>query len=292
MNTLIGKDWFVISAVGLTIFFISYLWLDKAIAFLHQKSLGKRGEIILLMQNMLIDVDLKKVTWAMLLCSFGFGLLIFFVLWPHVVLGLIAGSIVTVVGWSIPKTVVMSLYERRAQSFVNQMVDALTVMANGLKAGLTVEQSLGRVRDNMPNPISQEFGRIITEMQLGKSLNDALTDLAARLPKQDVQMFVLTTNILRESGGNMAEPFQIIVQTIRERQKIERKIEAMTAQGMMQGLIVSLIPIVIIAIMLVIDPDFIMPMFTTPIGIVLLMIMVGLVIAGGIAIRKIVKIDV
>jgi len=175
---------------------------------------------------------------------------------------------------------------------VDQMVDGLTIMANGIKAGLSVTQTMERVVENMNNPISQEFGLVLSQIRLGRSVEDALIEFGERIPRADIQMFVTSINILKETGGNLAETFTTIVLTIRERQKIEKKIEAMTAQGMMQGLIVSMIPFVLIGLFFVMDPSFIAPLFNSALGLVIFLIIIGLVIIGGITVRKIVKIEV
>jgi tight adherence protein B len=105
-------------------------------------------------------------------------------------------------------------------------------------------------------------------------------------------MFVSSVNILKETGGNLAETFSTIVQVVRERQKVEKKIEAMTAQGIMQGVIISVIPFAILGIFVVVDPAYVMPLFTKPLGWFFLLLMVGLIAIGGILIRKLVTIKV
>ena len=105
-------------------------------------------------------------------------------------------------------------------------------------------------------------------------------------------MFVVAINILKETGGNMAETFTTIVSTIRERQKLEKKISAMTAQGIMQGIIVTSIPFILGAVFFAIDPGFISPMFETTLGLVLLAAMLALQVIGGMMIKKIVTIKV
>jgi tight adherence protein B len=172
------------------------------------------------------------------------------------------------------------------------MVDGLTIMANGIKSGLSVSQSMERVVDNLMPPISQEFGLVLSQVRLGQSLEEALNDLGERIPRPDVQMFVTSVNILKETGGNLAETFSTIVTVVRERQKVEKKIQAMTAQGLMQGMIVTMVPLVLLVVFLFVDPNYVKPMFTSTMGLILLMVMVGLQIIGGLVIRKIVKIDV
>jgi tight adherence protein B len=144
----------------------------------------------------------------------------------------------------------------------------------------------------MGNPVSAEFGQVITQTQFGQSFEEALTDLGERIPKPDVQMFVTAINILKETGGNMSETFQTIVGTIRERQKLEKKISAMTAQGIMQGVIITCIPFVLLAVFSFVDPDYLKPMFNTTLGLVMLVAMLGLQVLGGVMIKKIVTIKV
>jgi len=184
------------------------------------------------------------------------------------------------------------MYEKRCTAFVDQMVDGLTIMANGIKAGSNPQESMRRVTDIMANPMKAEFNQVLLQMQVGDSFESALTDLGNRIPRPDVQMFVTSINILKETGGNLAETFQTIVLTVRERQKIEKKIEAMTAQGVMQGIIITCIPFVLGIVFFIVDPNFITPMFSTTLGLVLLMCMLVLILIGGILIKKVVTIKV
>jgi tight adherence protein B len=149
-----------------------------------------------------------------------------------------------------------------------------------------------RVAENLPNPISQEFALVLSQIRIGRSVEEALIDLGDRIQKPDVQMFVTSINILKETGGNLGETFTTISLTIRERQKVEKKIEALTDQGVVQGMIITLVPFLMIILFLAIDPSYIKPMFTTTMGIVFLGMMILLQIIGGIAIRRIVKIKV
>ena len=126
------QDWFVIPAIGICVFILSFLWNEKIIAWLKKRSLGQREEVIALMRLMFIEVDEKKITMTMILSSFGLGFLFFLACWPNLIIGLILGSVITILGWSIPKIVMRNLYEKRCDKFVEQMVDGLTLMANGI----------------------------------------------------------------------------------------------------------------------------------------------------------------
>jgi tight adherence protein B len=286
------NQWFFIPAVSFSTFIVVYVWADKVIGFFHHKSLGKREEIIKLLKLMGSDVNQQQLTWLMLGVSFGMGFLFFLLFWPNIFIGFLFGGAVTVAGWNLPYIFVKLLYDQRCNKFVDQMVDGLTIMANGIKSGTAPLQAMQRVTEIMGAPIKYEFQQVLTQNQFGQSLEEALIDLAERIPRPDVQMFVTAINILKETGGNMAETFETIVYVIRERQKIEKKIQAMTAQGLMQGLIMSLIPSVLAGIFYVLDPEFIKPMFNTTLGLVLIFVMLTLQIIGGIIIKKTVTIKV
>lgn len=274
------------------VFTISYLWIDKILTFVNERSLGQRDEIIKYLELMFVEVNKDKLTRALMIGSFGLGALFFILFWPNIFAGLMVGSLFTLIGWNLPKHVIKYLYEKRCGMFTDQMVDAMTILSNGVKAGLSVTQAMDRVVKNLPNPVSQEFRLVLSQNQLGQTIEDALTELAERIPRPDVQMFVTSVNILKETGGNMAETFQTITFTIRERQKVEKKIEALTAQGIMQGIIISCIPFILMVVFFFVDPNYIMPLFTTTLGIIALMIVLALQIIGGLMIRKVVTIKV
>lgn len=292
MKSLLASDFIMILLASACVGVIVYNYFDITLEFLRKKSLGQRAEVIRLLDLMFVEIDEKRVTIFMLLLSFGLGALTFFILLPKVILGLVAGTIITVVGWSAPLWIVRTMYDRRCNRLVEQMVDGLTIMANGVKAGLSVPQTMERVVENMPNPISQEFDLVLSQIRLGRNVEQALVELGERVPRPDVQMFVTAINILKETGGNLAETFQTIVLVIRERQKVEKKIEAMTAQGKTQALIISLAPFALMVLFQVTQPDYIAPMFNTTLGLILFFGVIVLIVFGGLAMRKVVTIDV
>lgn len=286
------NDWFLIPAVGICAFVITYLWSEKIIQFTYKKSIGQREEIIRLLDSMFVDINEKRITILLSLLSFGLGAIFFLLFWPNVLVGALFAVIMTFVGWNLPLILIKSIYEKRQAKFVDQMVDGLTIMANGIKSGLSVTQSMERVVENLKNPISQEFELVLSQIRIGSSVEEALSELAVRIPKADVQMFVTAINILKETGGNLAETFSTIVMVIRERQKIEKKIQALTAQGITQGLIITMVPFALMGVLMIVDPNFIKPMFNTTLGLILLFAMLSLQIIGGLMIRKIVNIRV
>lgn len=292
MSFIIGNEAIFIPLFGMTVFIFAYFTSDRILEFLQRKTFGGREEVLELMDKMFVETDRKKVTYAMLAVAFGPGALIFVAMWPEVVVGLVFFTVFMFVGWQLPKIVMTRLWEKRCTRLTDQMVDGMTIMGNGIKAGQSLTQSMERVVENMAGPLPQEFGLVLNKVRLGMSVEDALNEFGERIPRQDVQMFVTAVVILKETGGNMAETFQTIVSTVRERQKVEKKIEAMTAQGNMQAIIVTLVPVILLGVFLALDPNYVMPLFTKPLGWLCLAMIVSLQIIGLVVMRKIVTIKV
>jgi len=286
------KDYIFIPLIAICTILVVYNFADPVIDFLSRKSLGKKDEVIKYLKLMSDKVDEKKVTLLMLLMSFGLGAVFFVMLFPNIIMGFIFAGVVTMVGWSLPLIIVKAMYEKRCDKFTDQLVDGLTIMSNGIKSQTNVAQSMERVIEIMGNPLRAEFQKVLAQQQLGSSFEDALIELGIRVPRPDVQMLVTAINILKETGGDLSQTFDNIVFTIRERQKLEKKIQALTAMGRFQGLIVTCIPFVLAIIFFFIDPQMIMPMFTTTLGLVLCAVMITLQVIGGFLIRKIVTIKV
>lgn len=292
MENLLSNSYFLIPVFGICVFLFAYNTSDKILNFLYKKSLGSREEVIKIMDKMMITVDKQKITLMLLFGSFGLGLVIFLLFWPNLVAGAIFGAVVTVVGWTLPLKVMNHLWEKRSSQVVAQMVDGLTIMSNGIKAGLSVPQTMERVVENLKGPLPQEFKLILNKTSLGMPLEEALAEFGDRIDRQDVQMLVTSVNILKETGGNLGETFETIVITIRDRQKIEKKIEAMTAQGLMQGRIMTMIPFILLGVLYMIDPAYVAPLFNSFIGWIAFSIVIFLVTIGGVMMRKLVTIDV
>jgi tight adherence protein B len=292
MSLLVSNQLIFILLVSACVFIFAYANNERIINFLYNRTLGQREELFQLLDKMYVDTDRKKLSISLILGSFGVGFLFFLAFWPNITAGLLFGTLVTIAGWSAPKNILKTLWEKRCNRLVDQMVDGMTIMANGVKSGLSITQSMERVVANMTGPLPQEFTLILNQIRLGRSVEEALIEFGERIPRPDVQMFVTSVNILKETGGNLAETFTTIVTTVRERQKIEKKIEAMTSQGTMQAIIVTLVPFALLVLFLVVDPTFVMPLFTKPLGWVSLVMMIGLQVMGGVMMKKIVTIKV
>ena len=292
MSTLLGSQLFVVPLFGLCVFVCAYLMSDKIFNWFYKNSLGNKKDILHLMDQLYIKAQPDKVVQFLYLISFGLGGVVFLALWPHLLAGSILGTAIAIVAWKIPKQILQYMWHKRCGIIVNQMVDGMTIMSNGISAGLSLTQSMDRVCENIKGPLAQEFNLVLNKVRLGSSVEEALLEFGERIPKPDVQMFVTSVTILKETGGNLAETFATITTTIRDRQKVEKKIEALTAQGIMQGIIVTLIPFLLLIMFLVLDPNYVKPLFTRPLGWLALFFMLGLQFIGGMMMKKVVTIRV
>ncbi|MBI2835247.1 MAG: type II secretion system F family protein [Acidobacteria bacterium] len=195
-------------------------------------------------------------------------------------------------GYLLPRQFVNYKRRKRLRTIDDQMIDALHLMANSLKSGLNLQQALELVFREMKPPISDEFGRVVKEIHLGRLTDDALRRFAERVPLDDIKLTIDSILMLRETGGNLSETFGVIATTVVERKKVEGKIRAMTSQGMMQGLIMCAMPIVMMLLFTFIDPNYMRPFFTTPIGWMLMALVFVLDGLGMWMMLKLVKVDV
>ncbi len=278
--------------LGLCVFVIVYIWLGPFINYVHAKLLAQRDEIVALMEFLFLTPEPQKVFRFLVFLSLAMGGVVFLAVLPHTLPALVLGLSVSVLATRVPKFVLLYIKRARVQKFTQQMLNAMTMMSNGVSAGLSVAQCMECVCANTNGPIAQEFNLVLNKMRLGQSMEEALNGLSERIDTPDVQMFVITVNLLSATGGNMAEIFATTAETLRERRKVEKKIEALTAQGVMQGTIVSLIPLFLLIVFLLLDPNYVKPLFNTTLGWFVLIIIAALEAIGAYTMHKIVSIKV
>ena len=201
------------------------------------------------------------------------------------------GLALTVLGLQIPVFYLHSRRGKRQHRFQDQLVDVLTMLVSGLRAGIGLVQAMDLVRKEMPAPASVEFGRVVREIGLGASLTEALAHLVQRMPGDDLAMVITVINIQAEVGGNLANVLDGVITTIRERVRIAQEIRTLTAQQRIAGYILAAMPFLVGGAVMMINPGYMQPLFSPqwiwlP-GIALVMIGIGFVV-----INKIVSIKV
>ncbi len=197
---------------------------------------------------------------------------------------------IIIVGGIIPPLYVNLKRKKRTNLFSKQLGDALMIISNSLKAGFTFEQSLVNIAKDLPDPISTEFKQVTRELELGSSLDESLTALSKRMQNNDLELLTTTVVIQKQIGGNLADIIETIAETMRDRITIKNTIKTLTAQGRISGIVIALIPVFIILVVTLINPEYMMPLFTTVFGYALLTIAFILELIGYLVIRKIVNI--
>jgi tight adherence protein B len=199
------------------------------------------------------------------------------------------------VGLLIPRFYVKLAQGRRLKSFDNQLSDMINLMVNGLRAGFSTLQAMESVSRELPSPISDEFRRVVQEVQLGLTIEDALEHLLRRISSDDLDLVITAINVQREVGGNLAEILDTISHTIRERVRIKGQIQALTAQGQATGWVIAALPFALAGILFLVNREYIMVLFapeTRGCGIPMVILAFLMIVFGMIAIQKIVNIDI
>jgi tight adherence protein B len=163
-----------------------------------------------------------------------------------------------VVGLIAPGMYVSQQQSKRLNKFNEQLSDMLNLMVNGLRAGYSTMQAMEAVSKELPAPISDEFRRVVQEMQIGIPMDTALSNLLRRIPSDDLDFVITAINVQREVGGNLSEILETISFTIRERVKIKGEIRVVTSQVRASGTILALIPIFLTIILWFLNPKYLM----------------------------------
>jgi tight adherence protein B len=206
--------------------------------------------------------------------------------------GIIIGG---VVGFFAPVIYLRRQQGKRLQKFDNQLADMLNLMVNGLRAGYSIMQAMEAVSRELPPPISDEFRRLVQEMQLGVPMDTSLQNLTRRIPSKDLDLVVTAMNVQREVGGNLAEIMDTISHTIRERVRVKGEIRVLTSQVMMSGRVLAIMPVGVIIIMYFINREYMMRFFnpaTRLYGIPALIIGAVMIVLGYFFMTRIASIEI
>lgn len=213
------------------------------------------------------------------------------------ILFIVAGKILflligAVIGFMLPKWYIKKKERERIIKFNESLADMITTIVGSLRAGFSFPQALKTVVEEASSPIKEEMETVLKEMQYGSSIEDSLRDLKERMPSEDLELMIQAILIQRQVGGNLATVLDKIVETIRDRTKIQRQIVTLTAQGKLSGIVIGLLPLILGFVIYLIEPDYIGTLFSHPVGIA--MIGGGLIsgIIGFVLIRKITTIEV
>ena len=274
---------------------------DGELAGLHrQRHLSEVTRIERVLGNVPLALRLERfvtqsgLSWTvsrMLLTSlaaagagFGLGTLAVLPLGSRLLIAVLAGA--------LPFVHVMRARHKRLAKFQRQLPEALELIVRALRAGYSLPLAIRLLADEMPEPISGEFGQVHEQVNFGVSLQQALTSLCERVPVSDLRFLVVSILIQRQSGGNLTEILSNLSRLIRERFKLYGRIKVLSSEGRMSAWVLGLLPPGIGTILNLANPEFMSRLWTDPLGISILQAMVFMTIFGAMIMVWIVKIRV
>lgn len=240
-------------------------------AYFHEKA-TEAGEQL---SEMFMEWSHQRLWLAYVLSPIamgGFGWL----LAKHV----LGGMVGLVIGVLLPRIVLRYAQRVRQQRFQTQLMDGLLLLSSSLKAGLSMLQAFTVLAEEMPAPISQEFGLALKETRMGVNLDEAMTHLKGRMPSEDVNLFVTAVLVARETGGDITHVFSRLVETLRERKKLKERVKTLTFMARMQGVVMAMLPIMFAYLVYQMNPGYLRFFITDPTGKSLLVVVIVLQLVG------------
>lgn len=265
-------------------------WLTKRV---EKSSYGDK------LSKELAQADLKlkpgEFVALMAICAFAMAVLGWFIGSQSILIGLVG----LVVGLFLPRIYVNAQKKKRLIKFNDQLGDMLGLMVNGLRAGYSVMQAMESVSKELPSPISDEFRRVVQEIQLGVTTEKALENLLRRIPSDDLDLVITAMNVQREVGGNLAEILDTISHTIRERIRLKGEIRVLTSQMDASATLLSVLPVGVIFVLYLINREYVMLLVSpesnsgpVPCGYLALGLAGLLIVSGYFVIKKLGNIEV
>ena len=235
------------------------------------------------------DLKIKVSEYMLLNVS---SVLVFFLLGYAVFRSLFLAIAAAAFGYFAPRMYVSHRIRQRLNAFNDQLSDSINLLGNSLRSGYSLLQSMETVSKELGPPLAVEFSRVVQEIGLGLSTEQALGNMLRRIQSDDLDMLVTAINVQHEVGGNLAEILETIGHTIRERVRIKGEIRVLTAQQMITAYLISFLPVGLGLVLYMINHDYIGLLFSEPCGWIQVAIAATIIIVGFVIIRKIVDIDV
>ncbi|HUN86371.1 MAG TPA: type II secretion system F family protein [Terracidiphilus sp.] len=257
-------------------------WFDKML---------RRIELTPRLRRLLYQADLKwTVGGLMMMCvgCFAVPAYLIYLRTSAVLFAVLGGLLVS----GAPFLFVMMKRGKRMKKFEEGLPEALDLIVSALRVGHSLNSAIGLVTRECADPVGTEFRVTYDEQNYGLELKTALENMVTRMPTQDLRIVVTAIMIQKESGGNLAEVLEKTAEVIRERFRLRRQVLTHTAQGRLTGAILTLLPVVMGFLIYFISPKMMSLLWTTKIGLDLMYTASGMIVVGGLIIRKIVNMDV
>jgi tight adherence protein B len=236
------------------------------------------------------SLPIRTPEWLLIHLGSAVGLgLLLLAISGGTLLGAVCGL---VLGLTLPWVFLIVRQGRRENAFLSQLPDTLQMLAGSLKAGYSLPQALDTVvREGQP-PMSVEFNRALVESRLGMPVEDALEGIGRRLQSQDFSWVVMAVRIQRDVGGNLAELLMTVADTLRERERLRRQVRVLSAEGRLSGWILGGLPVVFFLYLVLANPTYLRPLWTTLLGALMLGLALVLLGVGAFWLSRVIKVEV
>ncbi len=196
----------------------------------------------------------------------------------------------TGIGLILPPFYVRHSRHKRLLAFEKQLPEAITTVSNCLKSGLTFQQGMQTVAEQMAEPVAKEFGRVMRELQLGSTTERALQNLSRRVPSPDAKLMVTAILISQQVGGNLSAVLDNIAQTVTDRIRVKQEVRTITSTGRISGMVIGLLPVILAVLLMLMNPNYMELLFQRQEGHIMLIAAVVMETIGYMLIRKIVSV--
>ena len=257
-------------------------WVDRLL---------RQLEVTPRLRRLLYQANLKWTVGGLVLMSVAAFVVPAYLAFARTGAALLAVAIGVVCGL-MPIGIVFRKRSVRMRKFEEGLPEALELIVSALRVGQSLNSSLGLVTRECPDPVGGEFRVTFEEQNYGLELKTALENMIQRVPLQDLRIVVTAIMIQKESGGNLAEVLEKVVEVIRERFRLKRQVMTHTAQGRLTGLVLTLLPIVLGCALYFVNPEMMRILWTRPIGIKLLYVAGAMMVVGALVINKLVNMEV
>lgn len=264
-------------------FLLMYQYVIEGASIYEQKFVENVGSA---MRDSFVFYDPKRV-FLYTLAGAGIAAIL-----SYFFLGIVGTFVVALAVAILPNVIVNKLRQKRMAKFVYQLPDCLGAMAASLRAGSNLSRAIEQASRQQPKPMSQELSVVMSEYKIGRKLEDAIHNMYLRMPEPEVELLNSAIAIAGAVGGNLAGTFDTLSDTLRAKAQIEGKIDALTAQGKMQGWVAVLLPVAVGFILFKQEPIAMSALYREPVGWVTLAVLTVMMIIAATIIRKIVNIDV
>jgi tight adherence protein B len=204
----------------------------------------------------------------------------------------LGGPAGAVAGFVLPNALLQVRIDRRKRTFAEELPDTLQMIVSSLRAGFTLQHGIEASVRDAQGPVAAELRRALSETRLGAELEDTLAGVGLRTGNQDMKWLVMAIRLQREVGGSLSEVLQTTADTMREREELRRSVRALSAEGRLSATILLAMPILLALWMFLFRPAYVRPLYTEPLGIVMLVVAGVLLIVGMLWLRAVVRVEV